>query len=602
MSEEAVDDGGGRFPLVAWFGLLVACAMAAVSLTGLLGHLNRLTVGAALAVAFAVAVALRSRFEFRLDLGWSVLAYVPLLALLAAAAFAPPYTWDEVAYGASLPRSYALAGRFFYNADYGGYSAMPANAESLIAAAFVLCRSVVPAQLLTVAFAFGIALATAALGRRVGLGRIGALVAGAFVLLAPALLAIVTTVKNDTANAFFQVLCLLMLVCYRDRPSPSAAVLAGVFLGTALGIKYSSLQFALAAGPIAAVAMLGGLGTWRERWRHVAAFAISTALVALPWYTRNVLLLGNPLFPFASGLFPGHNDFTPTHAAMLLETCRIWRGYNWSSGTFGDLAVQVYYGFGALPALLAWPGVVVSLLATRRRRLWPLAAIFLVDAVLTFVAGFWLPRYFMSLLALAGVLTMVWVEAVLSAVQRYRVAGLVVGGALAAGFWYTSETFQTELLVKWQDILDLRRLDREEFLTAHCRYWSVAQWLNLNTAKSDRIGVGVNVQPFFYLDRSYLHLHPATEKGNLQASQTPDDFLRAFRAQGLTVLAVRKWDYHDEMGDSATTGLTPNIDAYLVRLYNAIHALHDTHRLKRLAAIEDVRVYRIEPEGAPSVR
>jgi hypothetical protein len=593
MSEAEPGASGERFPLVAWLGVLVAAAMTAISLTGLLGRLDRVTVGAALVVALAVAIAVRSRFEHRLALGTPALVFLPLVVLLAAAAVAPAYTWDEVAYGASLPRAYAQAGRFFYDGDYGAYSGMPANGEALTTASLVLAHSIVPAQLLTVLFAFGFALIAAELGRSVGLTRASCLLAAALVLAAPDLVVIATTVKNDTVNAFFQALFLLMIVLYRRRPDPGAAALAGVFLGTALGIKYSSLQFALAAGPVAVAAIVGS--SWRERWRHAVLFGVVTALVALPWYARNVLLFGNPLFPFASGLFPGHSDFKPTHAAMLLECCRLWRGFNRATGTFADLASQFYDGFGGLPALLVWPGLLLGLCAVRRARLWPLAAVFLAGAVATFAVGFWLPRYYMGLLAVASVFAAVGVEALFSAVKRYRVAGIVAGIVLASGFWYTSGRLTDTLLVKWQDVCDLRRWGREGFLAQHCRYWSVAHWLNVNTARGDRIGVGMNVQPFFYLDRSYLHIHPHTEKGNLQAAQTPEDFLRAFRAQGVTVLAVRKWDYHTEMGDAATTGLTPHLDAFVARFNEAVHVLHETQRLKRLAAIEDVRIYRIVP-------
>ena len=47
-----------------------------------------------------------------------------------------------------MPRDYALAGRFFYNADYGPYSAFPSNYEALTTASLVLFDEVVPARVL----------------------------------------------------------------------------------------------------------------------------------------------------------------------------------------------------------------------------------------------------------------------------------------------------------------------------------------------------------------------------------------------------------------------------------------------------------------------
>src|SRR5437016_4397154 len=114
-----------RLPLVTWLGLLLGLGMSAVSVTGLVWRLDRASVAAALLLALAISVALRGSFDLRISLRSPTLALLPLLILPALAALAPPYTWDEVAYGAALPRDYARAGHFFYNADYGVVSAFP---------------------------------------------------------------------------------------------------------------------------------------------------------------------------------------------------------------------------------------------------------------------------------------------------------------------------------------------------------------------------------------------------------------------------------------------------------------------------------------------
>ena len=106
--------------------VLVAVGMSSLSLTGLLGRLTPTSVAACLFLALASGAfycggcrACRIRLAF-----WMAL---PLLVPSALAALLPPYTWDEVAYGAALPRDFARAGRFFYSPDYGVHMAFPGN-------------------------------------------------------------------------------------------------------------------------------------------------------------------------------------------------------------------------------------------------------------------------------------------------------------------------------------------------------------------------------------------------------------------------------------------------------------------------------------------
>lgn len=57
--------------------------------------------------------------------------------------------------------------------------------------------------------------------------------------------AFVPMVKNDVANAFFQCLAIMACVRYLAVETRPSLALAGSFVGIAIAIKYSMLQFAL---------------------------------------------------------------------------------------------------------------------------------------------------------------------------------------------------------------------------------------------------------------------------------------------------------------------------------------------------------------------
>jgi hypothetical protein len=81
-----------------------------------------------------------------------------------------------------------------------------------------------------------------------------------------------------------------------------AVVLAGVFAGLAAGSKFTGLMVGLLAG-LAAVAVVWP--DWRRGLRRLVVIGGLTIVIASPWYVRNVLLTGNPIYPLANRLFGG---------------------------------------------------------------------------------------------------------------------------------------------------------------------------------------------------------------------------------------------------------------------------------------------------------
>jgi hypothetical protein len=139
-------------------------------------------------------------------------------------------------------------------------------------------------------------------------------------------------------------------------------------------------------------------------------------------------------------------------------------------------------------------------------------------------------------------------------------------------------------------LTDWVSLDAPEFYRRHVAFWQVADWLNHHMSEQDKVGIGVNVQPFLYLDRPYFHIHPISEKGDLQSQSTPDDFMRAFRGLDLTMLAIFPWKPETEGYDAAAN---PHYHLFVARLYRAIASLHESGRLELVAVVDGVWMFRL---------
>jgi hypothetical protein len=513
---------------------------------------------------------------------------------LALAALLPPHGWDEVAYGAALPRDFARAGRFFYNCDYGAYAAFPANYESLVTASLMLTGDVWASQLLNVVLALALAIIAVLLARALGVSRVTSLLAGLFVLCAPALIEVAPRTKNDVASAFFQALAVLVLVTGAERPGNLAAILSGAFLGTAVGTKYSSLHFVVAIAPFgvwlltrSATSSVGGL-------KRVLVWIASLALFAAPWYVRNLVQFGNPVFPFLNDILGIHNGFTPEHSALLRESFDGLGDFSLRTGTPATFVSRVLEEFGVLPMALMWPGALLSLRPDRRRAGVLVAGTAVSYAGMTLVVGYWAPRYFLLLLVLSSALAALALEGLGSALGRTRFAppGLTRFAFLALAVVAVQGGYSC-----WsehrQGFSAMMREGRAAFAEARAPYFAVARWLNAHMTSGDKVAIGFNVQPFYYLEGPYYHIHPLTE-GELLAAQTPEEVERILRRTGATLLAISGSD------GTYVESTAPKIVAYRERVWRAQRQLRKAGRLRLLAKIQGVRIHRLEEVGTDS--
>jgi 4-amino-4-deoxy-L-arabinose transferase-like glycosyltransferase len=574
-------------------GVLVGAFATALSILGLVWKIGWASL--ALSAALAVAALLAAK---RVLGPWHPVKPVHLLVLLSLApvlavdAFPPPRNRDEVAYSAALPRDFARAGRFFYNADYGPYSAFPANYEALTTASLVATGSVAAVKLGNLAMALGMAVVAGALAQALGARRRAALVAGLFVMAAPAIVTYVPVAKNDVANAFFQCLAVVGCVRWLERPRPALLLLAGAFLGVAIGIKYTSFQFAACLGACLILA------AWRvpmsrgARVAHLAGFAGVALAAGAPWLVRNALMFGNPVFPVANALFHAHNGFGPNQAAILKEMFRGPADYSLVTGSPVAFARKMAAGFGAFVCAAAVAGLVVSL---RRRERSPatlfVGALFLAFGGATLLFGFWEPRYVLTLLILGAAFAAALVDTLDArfAARWPRAAGRLPAMTLIAVLVW-ADGFLTQVREYLPELSAWARLPAGEFRARAVPWWDVAAWVNANVGPGDKIGLGIDVQPFFYIDRPYFHIHPFSEKGDLASRQGPDDFLAAFRELGLTMLGFQRWDV-DLFGFPPAT--TPQLRAFVRRFDDAVDALARRGSLVPLATVGGVTMYRI---------
>ncbi|HEX2755944.1 MAG TPA: hypothetical protein VHM48_10795 [Candidatus Limnocylindrales bacterium] len=323
----------------------------------------------------------------------------------------------------------------------------PANGELVTLWLMAFTRSDVLANL-TAMSAVPLAMAaTAGLARTLGASRSRAILVGLMIAGTPAVLALSASTYVDIwAMADIAAVACFGAVAVRSR-WPDARVpivLTGVAIGLAVGTK---LSMAVPGAAIALAIVLAGavrVGPGASRlWPAVR----NGLLVGLPavvlggyWYAKNLLVFGNPFWPFDVGPFHGLGDFrlitqTPDEFVGLPAFVAILRSW------FADIGLRSYDydnrigGFGVVWSLCLVLAVVGF--ARSRPALRPyvaLVAAAMALTVLTMPMGWW-PRYTLFLVVLVGALAAVG----LTRLPR-RPAAVLVSAVVVLTSWSTLVT------------------------------------------------------------------------------------------------------------------------------------------------------------------
>jgi hypothetical protein len=226
-----------------------------------------------------------------------VAASVAVLAAVASllTALAPPTAGDALCYHLELPKRCLEQHALAYS-PHDDNCTYPLLAEMWFAWALAL-DGPVAAQLTQ--WLCGLLLAgwTWQLAQPF-VGTRGASAAAAVVLVVPGVNNQMTVALNDVALALPATAALVTWLEARRTASLRSYVVVGIFIGGAIGVKYTALVFAAVLGG----AWLSAMAADRSHRRSLALGAVVAAAAAVliggPWYLRAAVLRGDPVYPF----------------------------------------------------------------------------------------------------------------------------------------------------------------------------------------------------------------------------------------------------------------------------------------------------------------
>ena len=388
---------------------------------------------------------------------------VVMLGIVLARCLAPVTDYDGLTYHLVVPREYLQAGRILPRPGES-HANFPLTVDLLYIPA-VLLGLESAAKIIHLGCGVLLGLGVYALAWRLLGTRSGAWLALLVLATTPALGTVGGYAHTDLGWALFEFLAAYALLCWGSEGERGWLALAGVFAGLGMGSKYLGLP-ALGVLGLAVLVQSGLL--IRRSWRRVLGdgllFGLTALVVAAPWYLKNWLWLGNPVYP----LWFGGQGWDAYQWATLLST---GTRYGPRQGWLGFLLLpwdlfrySIGY-FGPTPFIFPTPlSLLLPLYLLVRRR--PAINLLLLISLLRF--GTWAisarnARYLMDIYPLLSVA----VAYLLMELARQRRVRMLIQGIIFA-LLVANLTWQALLLVQEGSLPVVLGLEsREEYLADH---------------------------------------------------------------------------------------------------------------------------------------
>jgi hypothetical protein len=453
---------------------------------------------------------------WELALGAILIAYVVLGAVATSAPISSP---DALLYHAADPARFAEAGRIF-EVTSNSSSYEPFTVQMLVLDGFLLWDSVQGAFapfLLALVAAASVAGAAERLA-----GRTVALLAATVFFAQPMMLWEATSTFIESGLACALALAGWNLLRYARHGEGAALIVAGIFAGGAAGMKYLGLIAVFALAVTTAIALRQRITVAR-----VLAFAAPALLVALPWYVKNAILTGNPVYPH---VFGGLN----ASAAAELDATMAQFGHGRSLADLLLLPVRLLadgeaFDGGEFLSPLFVAFAPLALLGPGRKRVRAAAAAGIAVYVLAWFLATQQARFLVPLLPALALLAAL---GILALAHRRRLGRVVATGVTAAAL-LVGLGISVVYAAQFAPVAAGRESE-QEFLSRKVSLYDGVDWLNHRLRQDDK--VLVDIWSLLYLEVPYVTFGTM---GDLLPLDAGPEATRAFVAENhVTHVAV----------------------------------------------------------------
>lgn len=299
---------------------------------------------------------IRLRWSISLVYIIPMMLVIALIALVILDYLAPANQYDDLKYHLALPGRYVESHKLYpFSTTFHSY--WPGNLEMLITQVMMLGTDSAGRGVLLL-MTLSLAGILAGFTRKIFPDFSGA-VPAILLFTLPTVFSQIRVASTDLAGSFWMLGGIVLIALWLCNHKSGFCLLGGAFMGFAVGTKYN---FMYEIAVVFLIAFLYALILQRSfltlKNIKTVFFSVLIAIaIAAPWYIRNWILVGNPVYPFYYSLFGGKN-----WSAGLDKEFMVWLKNDYATTNLRDVPSSLlnggFYVFYLLP---------LSLIACRRR-------------------------------------------------------------------------------------------------------------------------------------------------------------------------------------------------------------------------------------------
>jgi hypothetical protein len=448
----------------------------------------------------------------------------------------PEIFYDALIYHLAVPNYYVIE-HGVTEMPYNAFSNLPLTHGMIYMAALSLGGAPLAklvnysAYALTAAAAF--AFGARFLSRRAGLW--GALI---FAAVFHSLVAAWSS-GTEMPLALFTALALHSVVARGVSGEKRWFVLAGVFCGLSMGVKYTGLFTAAACG---AAFLYYSRADLKGAVRELAWFSLAASFFIVPWLVKNWMHTANPFHPMLNGLFPPNEGSAPEKLKMFVQESRQMGAFSlkeWFTAPWRETMGQVGNSELFSPLFLAFLPMLFLLAPAAgpaQAGLWIFfLALWLTWSVSSTMVRFLIPAYPAAGLLIGWTLFSRGHEGLKTAMKA------AVLGVCLTGLYWTALVFHGQ--GRWQPLVG--KVTADEYLsrtrpTYPASHYSGIKYVNENLPPSSRTLVVGDGRTLYFKRRfmagTAFDKNPLVEFARASADGTA--LYSRLRAEGITHLLV----------------------------------------------------------------
>lgn len=390
---------------------------------------------------------------------------------------------------------------------------------------------------------------------------------------------------TEMSLALFELLSVHAILSWKEELKSRWLVLAGIFQGFALGTKYSAIGLVIIlTGVVLFLSLKQKLITKQGALKILASFLGPAVLIASPWYLKNLIWTGNPLYPF---IFPQHG----TDPLML----GLWLDYMSSFGTGKQildyllLPINIFIHhekFATFMGSMEMPNPIFLVIASypfvRKKMIERFGSIPDILACITILflaawaVGFQQIRFMLPAFPLMAILTgaicfSIYKHSKKPALVRSGVYGLI-GGMVTATLIFMGMYMNIIRPIQ----LNIGTETKAHFLQRMVRDFSGIEYINDQLPEGSKVLLLWDARGYYCEKKCIPDIDQALWPALVEKYGTAENIIAHLLDQGITHVILSKEDasYFLEMHDENqknNTALKYFLDVFLPRLDNEVY-------------------------------